>query len=331
MKRLDIEPDYQAWKEYAYVRGTHPAVMSYLEIKQDDFYKIETTVDGKSFVTARGWSDLSDMIFLYESKGLKVDQRLVGQYLQNRKIAKDFSIYYELFKKYRSDYEVEAILDGKASEQVRERARTARFDERLSLLGLLLDGCGSAVRTVWSEEYATSELINSIRSLRDLLREKPWKEAFAELDEKLRQRLRTGRNSGSMGPDEQYALNRCIAFTGEVRDTLVTREGEGVEIDGKAAYNELAFAFDKRTIRLQSLGNSAGDKLTNTFTFCEDVFGEGQEMLILVTELTVNYYSAQFISKHGCEKYFAHNKSLMFYERQKELINEIEQLEENEQ
>ena len=63
----------------------------------------------------------------------------------------------------------------------------------------------------------------------------------------------------------------------------------------------------------------------------EDVFGDGQEMLILVTELTVNYYSAQFINRHGCDKYFAHNKSLMFYERQKELINEIEQLAETEE
>ena len=323
MKRLDIEPDYPAWKEYAYMRGTHPAVMSYLEIKQDDFYKIETTVDGKSFVTARGWSDLSDMIYLYEDKGLPVDGKLISQYLQNRKIARDFSLYYELFKKYRSDYEVEAILDGKPSAEVKERARTAKFDERLSLLGLLLDGCGSAVKTVWSEEYSTAELIETIKSLKGSLREKPYTIAIEEETEKLRKRLRTGRNTGSMSLDEQYALNRAIAFIGETRDLLTKRGGTA---DGKEAYNELAFAFDKRTVGLTSLANAAKDKLANVFTFCEDVFGDGQEMLILVTELTVNYYSAQFINRHGCDKYFAHNKSLMFYERQKELINEIEQL-----
>ena len=126
-----------------------------------------------------------------------------------------------------------------------------------------------------------------------------------------------------MNLDEQYALNRAIAFIGETRDLLTKRGGTA---DGKEAYNELAFAFDKRTVGLTSLANAAKDKLANVFTFCEDVFGDGQEMLILVTELTVNYYSAQFINRHGCDKYFAHNKSLMFYERQKELINEIEQL-----
>ena len=63
--------------------------------------------------------------------------------------------------------------------------------------------------------------------------------------------------------------------------------------------------------------------LDNMFRFIEDVFGSGQEMLVVVTELTVNYYSAKFISRYGCEKYFEHNKELLVYERQQELLSEI--------
>lgn len=66
--------------------------------------------------------------------------------------------------------------------------------------------------------------------------------------------------------------------------------------------------------------------MSNIFKFCEDVFGDGQEMLILVTELTMSYYGAHFISRYGCDKYFAHNKELLFHERQKEIIRELEQL-----
>ena len=51
------------------------------------------------------------------------------------------------------------------------------------------------------------------------------------------------------------------------------------------------------------------------FLFSEDAFGEGQELLIIVTELTANYNSARFISEFGCEAYFRHNKELLFYER----------------
>ena len=63
------------------------------------------------------------------------------------------------------------------------------------------------------------------------------------------------------------------------------------------------------------------------FKFCEDVFRDGQEMVILVTELTISYYGAHFISRYGCKEYFDHNKELLFYERQKEIISELESLE----
>ena len=83
LKRIDVEPDYEVWKEYAINKGTHPAITTYLDIKKGDFYAVESAVGGKSFVTARGWSDLSEMILLYEKNDLKVDKKLIGQYLQN--------------------------------------------------------------------------------------------------------------------------------------------------------------------------------------------------------------------------------------------------------
>ena len=49
-------------------------------------------------------------------------------------------------------------------------------------------------------------------------------------------------------------------------------------------------------------------------------------MLILVTELTINCNAARFISRYGCKEYFAHNKELLFYERQKEIIAELDNL-----
>ena len=139
LKRIDVEPDFDVWKEYAYKTGVHASVMTYLETKKADFYKVETTTEGKSFITARGWDDLSQMIILYEKNGLKVDGKLIEQYIQNKKIAKSFAVYYDLFNKYRSDYQVNDILAGKASDSIKNCAKAARFDERLSLLGLMLD------------------------------------------------------------------------------------------------------------------------------------------------------------------------------------------------
>lgn len=63
------------------------------------------------------------------------------------------------------------------------------------------------------------------------------------------------------------------------------------------------------------------------FAFCEQAFGDGQELLILVTELTISHYDAHFISRYGCKEYFAHNKELLFYERRKEIIEQLENME----
>lgn len=325
LKRIDIEPDYEAWKQYAYDSGVHAAVITYLDIKKADFYRIETTVDGKSFVTARGWSDLSDMIRLYEQNGIKVDEKLICQYLQNRRIARDFSVYYDLYNKYKADYRVEKILAGEADSEVRERASRARFDERLSLLGLILDALMDELRAVSIAEQTQTELLNLLRAVRmDFNR--PGTDYAAVLEgkcETLTVNLEAGKRAGALSHDRQQVMCRCIAALGKERADVIDAE----PANAAAAFALLKNDFDLRTAELKALAAKTGSRLSNVFRFCEEVFAEGQEILILVTELTVSAYAARFIGRYGCEEYFAHNKELLFYERQKEIISELESLE----
>ena len=93
LKKIEVEPELEVWKEYAYQAGVHPAVMTFLDIKKACFYSVETTVEGKNLVTPRGWEDLSKMLLLFEQNNLNADEDLMIQYLQNRKIAKEFAVY----------------------------------------------------------------------------------------------------------------------------------------------------------------------------------------------------------------------------------------------
>ena len=86
VRKIMIEEDFESWKEYAYKEGVHGAIMAYLEIKKDNFYSIKSDVDGKSFVTARGWEDLSRVIKVHEKLGIPVDNKLTDQYLQDKEI-----------------------------------------------------------------------------------------------------------------------------------------------------------------------------------------------------------------------------------------------------
>ena len=319
------EFDIVTWDRLnAYQKAVHPAILTYLDIKKDDFYKIETTVDGKTFVTARGWSDLSDMIRLYEKNGDRVDEKLVCQYLQNPKIAKDFAIYYDLFNKYRADYQVDRILDGKAEAAITDRAKAAKFDERLSLLGLLLDAIDEKLRGVIREESALGELMAALKAVR-LELARPNADADAALQKQIDQRrreLETGKRAGTLSEDHAFALNRTIVLLDAQRAMLQMEQPSG----GMEAFKLLKADFDKQTKALKTAADKAGKQLSNVFRFCEDAFGGGQEMLILVTELTISRYAARFISRYGCPEYFAHNKELLFYERQMELIAELDNL-----
>ncbi len=324
LKRIDVEADYEVWKEYAYARGIHPAVTTYLDIKKDDFYRIETTVDGKSFVTARGWSDLSDMVKLYEQKEIAVTEQLVVQYLQNKKIAKNFAVYFDLFRKYRSDYQVDKILAGKAGKEITARAKAAKFDERLSLLGLLVDALVGALREVTAQEGAVMELVNCLRLMRaDFVVENNFLEVVSRQIEAEKNAVTVGKKAGNLSADREYILNLTIAALGEQLELTAQK----APASGDAAFKLLKSDFDKRKKALTKLVTRTDSDLTNTFRFCEEAFEAGsQELLILVTELTANSYAAHYIGKYGCQEYFKHNKDMLFTERKKDILAEIDEL-----
>lgn len=324
LKRIDIEPDFGVWKEYAYQRGTHPAITTYLEIKSNDFYTIESTVDGKKFVTARGWSDLSDMMRLYEKNNITVDEKLVSQYLQNDRIAKDFSIYYDLFRKYQSDYQIDNILDGVVSDEIYERAGSAKFDERLSVLGLLLDGITAQLRNVYLAEKALTGFVAELRDIKIGLSKQNF-DCGILLENQISRRkksLDVSQKAGMLSNDDLFIENKILELLNGEKRLFVEKNPK----DGKEAFEIVKADYDKQFKGIKKLAEEAGRKLTNLFDFCERAFSEGQEILILVTELTISWYGSWFISRYGCEAYFRHNKELLFYERQKEIISQIEDL-----
>jgi hypothetical protein len=265
------------------------------------------------------------MMVLYERHGMTIDERLVGQYLQNRKIAKDFAIYYDLWCKYKSDYQVEKILSGKAPVAIKDRAKVAKFDERLALLGLMLDAVTAELKRVCLSEQVLTELLTALKNVRmDLAR--PSADPMASVRKQitaLDKKIQSGKLASSLSTDDEYACRSCIAVLEDMERMLK----EKAPADGTAAFKLLKTAFDQRTKELKKQADAAGKQLSNVFQFCEEVFSDGQEMLILVTELTISYYGAHFISRYGCKEYFNHNKELLFYERQKDIIRELEKLE----
>ena len=307
MKKIEVEPDFDVWKEFALQTGVHPVILSYLAIKPQYFYRVTTTLDGKQFVTARGWDDLSQMIELYEENKITVDENLIGQYIQDEEITKDFTNYYDLYAKYKSDYQVEEILDGKVKEEIITRAQNAKFDERISLVSLIISTLDSKVKTLVEKEDVLRTMIPEIKMMEDDCKDaiKAKRNEYKALSEKT---------------DTADKVLLAIQVY-EKYDSLYTQI-KHTEHPKEEALNLLK----QEALKLKEEDNAIQQTLENVFKFFEDSFGDGQEMLILVSECTVRPAISKYIMGHGCPKYYQYNKKLLFDENRKELSERIDAL-----
>lgn len=326
MKLVEVEADYPTWKEYALKQGIHNAVTTYLDMKKNDFYRVETNVGGKSYVTARGWEDLSAAMLLCEEEGITVDETLVGQYLHNERIVKEFTAYYELYNKYKKDYKVDEILAGTNSAQEVERARIAKFDERLSLLGMLLDKLENGMRENLETADYLKELmtvLKIIKTLYDRGQDSEEKEICKVMESQIqaRQKILETRSAAGTLSDEDRKKNRAIIRFLEAREKEIRLGGK------EDPFDLLKRCFDEETAAMKEENARIQEHLHNVFAFSEVAFMDGNEMLVLVTELTVNVYSSRFIGIYGSPDYAKHSEDLMLHEREDDLMQEIENLE----
>lgn len=139
LRVINIDADLEVWREYARKREIHNAILSYLDIRPQNFYSVMADVDGLKFVTARGWEDMSSLMYVYEELGISINAGVVGEFLHNEDIAEDFAAYYNLYNKYRDDYGINNILAGNATSDIYRRMINADYDERLTVVNLLLD------------------------------------------------------------------------------------------------------------------------------------------------------------------------------------------------
>lgn len=318
LKKIDVEADFPVWKEYAYLQGVHPAVISYLELRKENFYRVENTVDGKVFATARGWEDLSRLIQVYETLGKKVDRDVIYQYIQHRTAAKDFANYLELYYKYKTDYKVEDILEGKWDDRTLEKVRTAPFDEHLSIVSLLNGRLSELFRECRSQDSYIARLYEYLICYRDNRSVMMLDDVRIMAEKDLQQQ----KNAELLTREEEMIMSRV---TEALNRFSVQLKGELYIGDG--AFEEVRAMFLKEKQELEAMTEHTSRILENAFRFLEDAFGESQEMVAFVTEINANYYGVWFIGENGSDLYYRYNKGLLFDERRQDIARQMEQAE----
>lgn len=81
--------------------------------------------------------------------------------------------------------------------------------------------------------------------------------------------------------------------------------------------------FGGEVARRKALAEEAGRLMDNAFRFLETTFGQGQELVIFVTEITAGYDTSWYVETFGCDAYFRHNRELLFDDTRHRIREEI--------
>lgn len=316
VRKMDIEADLDVFKGYARSRHLHPFILSYLELRPQNFYKTENDVDGMQFVTARGWEDLSFLITSYEKLGIKVDEDIIHQYLQHEDVAKDVAAYYDLYQKYRDDYDISHILKGQAKSGVFARLMNASFDERLSCVELLTSGLHNIIADAMNQDRLSTECYQFLKQYQTKLKTQEKENGcFLTMTGSRENALKQQEKTGLLAPEaKQFELQVL---------SLLRQWAPDPSLAPKEAFTSVRAGFEQLTGARTTAIAEASAALEYAFTFMEDAFGEGQEMVIFVTELTMDPDISAFIMENGCERYFKYNKSLLIGSRRAAILKEL--------
>ena len=326
VRKISIQADTDVWLEYAGEKGIHGAILSYLSLKKENFYMVENTVDGKFFVTARGWEDLSEILKSYEELQVEIGEELIGEFLQKEEIARDFAGYYRLYEKYKSDYQIQEILDGNViSGQLKtccDMGKKASFEERFTVTEMLLEAVTERISVFQKIDEKTEKLYENLKLLKIFLQEKNSVEAMEQfiasrrkaLDAKICSELLTAEEAAR----EEEQIRILEEYFLQLKELHISGVTEGIEQIVERFGNVCRLRNEKL--------EETKKMLEHAFSFLEECFGEGQELLLFETGLTGDDRCSIFISQYGCPSYFKHCELLLYSKKENELRKECRDL-----
>ena len=317
IRYIELEPDFTVWKEYATTIHIHPAILSYLELRPKNFYRIEEDIDGLQFITARGWEDLGNLIETYESLSIEITETIVYEFIHHMEVAQDMAAYYELYRKYADDYKIPEILAGHIHSGLFARISKAAFDERLSVVNLLSDGLMNYFMRTAKETERTDLWYAFLKDYRSNLSDATaphicYHRLLKQKEAEFTQACQGNLLDRFQMENEKWLLNQLWQFVPDKEEIP------------QQAFAHARQGFDLQQEILEQAILAAGVALEQAFDFMEQAFPKGQEMVVFVTNLTVCRESASFLAAHNCERYIRYNDLLLTGSRREQILSELE-------
>ena len=184
------------------------------------------------------------------------------------------------------------------------------MDEHLSIVSLLNGKLGE----LFTECYLTDQYLTKLYEYMVHFREHGESLTAKDLLKKAVEDLERDKKSELLTKQQERIQKRVVSFFERAAGA-----------DG--SYESVKRAFEEETERYENRTDEVSLTLQNVFDFMEAAFGDGQEMVAFITELNASYYSLWFIRENGSDQYYRHNKGLLFDDRQKLILGQMEEAE----
>ena len=326
VRKIELEADYGVWKEYALTAGIHPAILSYLEIHPEYFYSSRLEAQHHAFVTARGWEDLSCILLSYEELEEPVSQQLMEQYLQHEEIARDFALYYRLFRTYGEEYDIAALLSSDEDAPFwKERCRRiacASADEGLALSSLLYDYLSTCLASFYEKQDFAEKISAHCDALCRTCRSGSFFDDGSAYLKKQRDIISIREKNTLYSPEEAAKEREVTALLEEWLLEIRTQKKNGSAASDDPV-QQLLSRKEAQKKTAAGLAAAVSSRMERAYRLILERGSEDICVLHLTTDLSKNPQAAAFLFTHPCGAYAECCRHLLFSERELAIQKEI--------
>ena len=231
------------------------------------------------------------------------------------------------------------MLAGHISEAAVDKLQRASFDERISVVSLLLSGLNEKFRNLIYMEEMMSLRMEQMKKLQSAgFLEEIRAKQNAEIGKRGVEAAEQSRDgvlanalaalAGQFRADwtnrlENALLSRaqlrtCRAVSAKLEEDSMALLKSGIT-DWDEGFALLRERFGVDSDRYEELFDEAGAALEHAFDFMEAAFANSQELVLFVTELNTGAYSVHFLQDYECERYYQYNRKLLFSQEEQEI------------
>ncbi len=299
LKRVDVDPDLDVWKEYAFHKNLHQSILSYLEIQTLHFYRIEQEGDTMIFITARSWDDLNEIMKLYERLGIVIDEKLISQYIQIPKICANFTGFYNLYNECQGIFRIPDIVDGYIDDDLMDIINHADKYEQVILRGLL----NKALSELASEAIENTRMYNELQDFADNFKGSvgQFKNAYELYDSMINEinvKNESDRKSGAKSKEKANTTKNVIRILKQNRKVLKSEQGKADPGTAVAAVVE-----EFKNTFLNIINSSTSIKFNNVIYIFTDIYETGDVMEAFIRDIEMNDHIMDYIRTYGCDAY----------------------------